>query len=165
MKSELSTIEIRALVNEMQFLTGARVDKIHNTADSVVFQLYSKEGKKFLKVAKKLLYICSEKQEALQPSQFCQLLRKYVENKRISTIKQHESERIIILSTENNSLVIELFGQANIILCDKNGIIIAALRIQASGNIVKPKAKYEFPAREVNILKIKEKEFSDLVKK
>jgi len=166
MRAELSTLDIKALAEEMQFLAGARIDRIYNSSGlDIIFQLHSKEGKQFLVISKKFFYICAEKKEIPQtPSEFCKTLRRHLEKRRIKEIKQHESERIVVISTENNDLIVELFGQANIILCGKDKMIITSARVQATGNIVKPKAKYEFPKKGANAFKLKEKEFAEIIK-
>ena len=166
MKSELSTLEIRALVNELQIIVNARMDKIYSSSKSkLLIQLHTKEGKRFLKIDKKLIYLAVEKQETpREPSEFCKLLRKYLGNKRIKEVSQHESERIIIISTANHKLIVELFGQANIILCDNDYTVLMTSRVQTSGRVVKIKSEYKFPEKKLNTFKMKEKEFFDILK-
>ncbi|MEM4336836.1 MAG: NFACT family protein [Candidatus Woesearchaeota archaeon] len=164
MKTELSSIEVKVLTEEFRFLIGSRIEKIFDSDGVVIFQLYSKEGKKFLNIEKKMIYLCSEKREGLKLSTFCKVLRKYLENKRIKEIKQHNAERIITISTENNNLIIELFGQTNIILCDRSNNVINCLRTQKTGNIVIPKTTYTYPEKGVNIFKIEETKFFDIIK-
>jgi len=166
MKSELSTLEIKVLMEEMQFLIGARIDRIFNPGKSeLIIQLHSKEGKKLLRITKNFFYIVSEKAESpSSPSEFCKLLRKFLENKRVKEIRQQESERIVMVSTESHSLIFELFGQANTVLCDRDNVVIAVSRVQPTGRVIKPREKYELPEKKKNIFEINEKEFIQLVK-
>ncbi|UCD97244.1 MAG: NFACT family protein [Candidatus Bathyarchaeota archaeon] len=69
-----------------------------------------------------------------RPSAFSTALRKHLRNGVLTEINQHEFERIIIIEVRNRGanfkLVIELFGDGNIILVDDNGIILQALTLK-----------------------------------
>jgi predicted ribosome quality control (RQC) complex YloA/Tae2 family protein len=66
-----------------------------------------------------------------RPSTFSMALRKHIRNGVISEIRQHEFERVVIIRVERKSseclLVLELFGDGNIILVDGEGIVQQAL--------------------------------------
>jgi predicted ribosome quality control (RQC) complex YloA/Tae2 family protein len=66
-----------------------------------------------------------------KPPAFCMELRKHLGNGRIQSIQQHEFERIVTLTIStregNLQLVIELFGDGNIILVSPKNNIITAL--------------------------------------
>ena len=93
------------------------------------------------------------------PKNFCMLLRKYLERGLIYKIEQIENDRIIIFYIESVSelgdnnqfrLIIELMGRnSNIILTDKEGITIDAIRklspSEDSKRLILPKALYVFP--------------------
>ena len=86
-----------------------------------------------------LLYLTEEnKNSPLQAPTFCMVLRKHLNNCRITSIEQLGLERVIRLSLEHlnemgdlctKSLYIELMGKhSNIIFCDENDIVIDSIK-------------------------------------
>lgn len=67
----------------------------------------------------------------LKPSDFCMTLRKYLGNGIIDSIRQYEFERIAEITVKNRDesyrLIIELFGEGNIILLGSENKILCAL--------------------------------------
>jgi len=67
----------------------------------------------------------------LKPPGFCMALRKYLRNGRIAEVRQHEFERIVIITVKREGseyqLVSELFGEGNIILVGPENEIVQAL--------------------------------------
>jgi len=70
-------------------------------------------------------------EKPLKPPDFCMALRKYLRNGRIKKIQQYDFERIVELVVESKAgeyrLIIELFGEGNIILVDPDDKILHAL--------------------------------------
>ena len=70
-------------------------------------------------------------EKPLTPPAFCMALRKYLRNSRLTSLEQYEFERIVILSFKTSAgvvrLVLELFGEGNIILVGEDGRILQAL--------------------------------------
>ncbi|GAH12341.1 unnamed protein product, partial [marine sediment metagenome] len=67
------------------------------------------------------------------PSQYIMSLRKYLKNRRILSVIQHNFDRIIIFELSNmegNSwkFIVELFNKGNYILLDENNIVKIAKR-------------------------------------
>ena len=66
-----------------------------------------------------------------EPPAFCMALRKYLRNAWIAGIDQYEFERIVTISFRTKTgllkLVVELFGEGNIILTNEQNLIIHAL--------------------------------------
>src|SRR3989344_7210493 len=171
-KKSISSLELAALVNEMQFLVKGKIDQIyHQEKDQLLLQLHvPSKGKKLLKVIPgKFLSLTSAKETALKPSSFCMQLRKYLANAFIKNLYQKDSERIVIFELEKPEtyfLIIELFSKGNIILTDKNYMIIAALENQEwKDRTVKPKEKYLFPPLEVNWKELSVKKLQSILKK
>ena len=64
------------------------------------------------------------------PPAFCMALRKYLRNARLSSIEQYEFERVVVLSfnaQDDFQLILELFGDGNIILVSEKAEILQAL--------------------------------------
>ncbi|MGB8780451.1 MAG: ribosome rescue protein RqcH [Candidatus Bathyarchaeia archaeon] len=65
------------------------------------------------------------------PPAFCMALRKYFRNARLSSIEQYEFERVVVLSFNAQDvdfqLILEFFGDGNIILVSENAEILQAL--------------------------------------
>ncbi|MDP3698301.1 MAG: NFACT family protein [Nanoarchaeota archaeon] len=171
-KKSISSLELAALVNEMQFLIKGKFDQIyHQERDQLLLQLHvPSKGKKLLKIIPgKFLALTSAKETALKPSSFCMQLRKYLSNAFIKNFYQKDSERIVIFELEkmeNYFLIIELFSKGNIVLTDKNNVIIAALENQEwKDRTVKPKEKYVFPPLEINWKELTAKKLQGMLKK
>ncbi|MBN2454848.1 NFACT family protein [Candidatus Woesearchaeota archaeon] len=155
----LAALEIRFLVEELQLLLGARVDRIfHPSQKELLVELYSASTKKALLRAALpyALYLASEKpSEPKQPSAFCLFLRKRLKNSRLKAFLQHSSERVVemVFSSKNGDfrLVLELFSRGNIILCDASGTILAAAERQAwSTRKIAPKQPYALPPQKLD---------------
>jgi predicted ribosome quality control (RQC) complex YloA/Tae2 family protein len=153
-KKNLSSLELAALVNELQFLVRGKISQIYQQEKKeLLFQLHAPgEGKQLLKIFPgKILHLTSVKEGTpLKPPSFSMQLRKYIGNATIKAIFQKDAERILIFELEKEkkySLVIELFSKGNIVLLDAEGKIISVLERQKwKDRTVKPGEKYIFPS-------------------
>ncbi len=153
MRTEMSSLDLLFLQNELKFLVGGKIEKIYQSAKSLrieiflsgkgTFELYFEPGK---------LFITEYKRKAPeQPPSFCMLLRKHLEGQNIIDIRQRGFERIIEIETEKNILILELFSKGNVILCDKAFNIIMPLEIQLwKDREVLPKKPYKYPPSAAN---------------
>ena len=105
------------------------------------------------------------------PSQFIQSLRKFLRNKKISSIYQHNFDRIIIFELPNNEggswkFIIELFNKGNFLILDENDIIKMAKKYKRfKDRDVLANKSYEFPQiRGNNFLNIDKEAFFELFK-
>jgi len=91
-----------------------------------------------------------------RPSNKLVSLRKHVKNRRITSIKQHGYDRVIIieLSGESDcSLYVELFGKGNMILVENNRIIFSLWYRKMRDRNLLPGKSFEFPpVRGVSII-------------
>ena len=163
---EISALDLHYLIKEMQFLSGARVDKISQPEkETVVFQFYAKgKEKQILKIAlPNLFYLAEKKPEAAEKLfGFCSALRKYLSNAKLAKIEQLNSERIakllFIAKEAEYILFVELFAKGNIILCKKDFSIIVPLRTSKfKDREIKAGVKYTFPEKEINFFDISAK--------
>ena len=171
-KKSISSLELAALMNELQFLVNGKVSQIYHPESNVLLlQLHAPgKGKQLLKIISgKWLCLTQQKETALKPSGFCMQLRKYIDNAIIKNLYQHESERIVIFEfekLEKYSLVVELFSKGNIILTDAKNVIITALESQEwKDRTIKPKEKYVFPPLEINWKELSVKKLQEILKK
>lgn len=106
-------------------------------------------------------YLVKDKGEAPQNAlNFCMVLRKYIANGKILSVKQKGNERIISFDIEHldemgdrsvKKLIFELMGKhSNIILTDENDIILDSIKrisaLTSSVREVLPKKNYFFPS-------------------
>ena len=159
MKTSLSSLELHTLVNEWQFLVGSKVDNIYHTAkkDFLFVFFAPSKGKFFLKLAlPSAMFLTAAKEEAGEPSSFCMFLRKHLAGAIVKEIAQVNSERIIKLKFQKEKetgLIIELFSKGNLILTDKDGIIVNCLERQKwSTREIKTGVKYTLPPESFDYL-------------
>ncbi len=134
MKDSMSSFDISAVVKEMQPLVGGRTEKVYHPAlDQLVLSTKIPGAKKtfiHFRVGR-WLYLSDKGLESPgPPSDFAMMLRKRITNARISSIKQQGFDRIAAIELDKDDahfdLVLELFGDGNIILVEK-GVIVQPL--------------------------------------
>ncbi|MBW2973176.1 NFACT family protein [Candidatus Woesearchaeota archaeon] len=171
MKKELSSVELKYLTDEFQQLIGSKVDKIYQPAKKeLLFSFHVPGiGKKMLRIVLPGLIWLTEVKPAMPEKihGFCALLRKYLTNARVRKIEQAGSERILEFQLETKkgeySLIIELFGKGNILLCQKGKIILPLSLQKWKDRIIKKGENYTFPSREHNPFKITAAKFKNLI--
>ena len=160
---------IHYLVDELRDeLINSRINKITcpNPSD-LIMQLKVKVNNQYknkdlfisARLDAPIIYLTNEKfVNPTTPTNFCMVLRKYLEHGLIKDIKQKDNDRLIIINilarTEldddlNLNLIIELMGRnSNIILTKEDFIIIDAMRklppSTTNSRLILPKAFYEF---------------------
>lgn len=138
-------ITIANITNELKNkLTGGRIRKIAQPEnDELILTIKSPEGNFRLLISASaslpLIYLTeNNKPSPLTAPNFCMLLRKHIENGRITGISQPGLERIIHFDIEHvdemgdlcqKTLIVEIMGKhSNIIFCDKNNRIIDSIK-------------------------------------
>ncbi len=172
-KKAISSLELAALVQELQFIVKGKVSQIyHQEKKELLLQLHAPgQGKQLLKIIPGKLLCLTDRKKAgsLRPTGFCMQLRKYINNAFIKSIQQKDSERIVVFELEKKEkyyLIVELFSKGNIVLVDGNYKIIATLTWQKwKDRTVKPGEEYLFPESRVNWKTISEPMFKSLVEK
>lgn len=174
-------IVTKAIVSELQQLSGARIDKIFEpNKNTIILGFYSK-GKNYA------LNICIDAQNyrinltthsktnPQKAPDFCMVLRKHLLGSHIKKITTTGLERVITIDCEcfndtegiiHKKLIIELMGKhCNIILINDKNIIINSLRhipnAENTSRIIIPHTEYTYPSTtKQNFLNISEfKEF------
>lgn len=161
MKKQLSALELSYLVKEWQFLIGGKMDMIYQKGkEELLLQFHiTSKGKQMLKIfLPSMMYLTQYKgQQPETPPGFCMFLRKHLKNARLQRIEQKEFERILdfTFSTKDKTLhlMIELFSDGNIVLCDDKYKILSPL---STGNwkdrTIRGGVDYTYPKREINTL-------------
>jgi len=167
-----SWLDVRAMVSEIKpYLLNAKVDKVYEICHNVLqIRFHHPVHKKTNFVIALPNYFFITKKEfdkPTSPSSFVMLLRKKIQNARLISIEQVDSERLIKLSfskEENFVFYIELIKPGNVILCDEDDLIITAYRIlEFSSRTISAKNKYEFPFKQ-DIINLNKEQFIQLLR-
>lgn len=161
----IDTPLIYALVHELrENLIGARVDKIFMPErDTVMLQVRGASGGKRLLLScsgimPRILFTEYARENPDKPPMFCMLLRKYLQNGRITEVSQPVFDRLVVLEIESynelgdlskKKLVLELTGrQSNLLLLNEEDRIIDSIHkiefLEGKRTIL-PGVRYEYP--------------------
>lgn len=173
MKERMTSVDISAILSELNEIRDAKVEKSYQlTEDEVLFKFYHyNKGKKNLIVeAGKRIHLTKYPRPAPQrPPDFPMILRKYTKNGDLKKFSQHNLDRVIewrIEKEEEYRIICELFGKGNVILCDKDDIIISSLRREEfKSRTIKRGEEYKYPSSNLNPRKLKSHEFRKTLKK
>ncbi|MFW9955583.1 MAG: ribosome rescue protein RqcH [Candidatus Thorarchaeota archaeon] len=162
MKTSMSNIDIRMIIPEIsEAAVGSFIKNIYQYGNIFVLKLYQPSGgtSQLLIQPGSRIHLTEFRRVAPRlPPKFCTVLRKYLREKKVLSIKQHELDRIVIIEIgdeeSSHKLVAELFGNGNLLLLDpKDAIFMAMHYRKMRDRDVVPKAEYVFPPpRGVDIL-------------
>ncbi len=147
----MSSLDISIVIREISGkIEGARVDKIyHHPPDEIRIKLRGDERVDLVIQAGVRFHPTRFPRESPRfPSSFAMLLRKHLESARLTEVKQHDFDRVILLNFEREEkkhLVAELFSKGNVILLDSNLRVVMPLK-----HTVKPGSIYRFPEARAN---------------
>ncbi|TFG28733.1 DUF814 domain-containing protein [Candidatus Thorarchaeota archaeon] len=154
MKDSMSNIDIHLIIPELREVTeGSFIKNVYQYSDIFVLKLYQPKGgtANLLIQPGRRLHITEYARKApRQPPHFCIVLRKYLRDKRVLSITQHDLDRIVIIEVgdekESYKLVAEMFGSGNLLLLDPKDTIFIALHYKKMRDRdIVPKAQYVFP--------------------
>lgn len=129
-------------------IEGAFVKNVQLIDEGVFkLKLSTKQGSRNLIVNPSILYLTEYKLPAKQNVYgFSAFIKKYLSNKKILSIQQHEFDRIAILEFAEFSLILEFFHESNIILTDKTNRILNSLKWRKwRDRTVRKGEEYKFP--------------------
>lgn len=133
---EFTSFDVAAVVRE---LNRTIVDSIVNNvyqldAKTILLKLHKPDKPPFslvLEAGRRLNLTEYALQKPLTPPAFCMALRKYLRNARLLIIEQYEFERVVIFWFKTHEgtlqLILELFGNGNVILLSEKGVILQAM--------------------------------------
>ncbi|MFB6076504.1 MAG: NFACT family protein, partial [Candidatus Nanohaloarchaea archaeon] len=145
MPIEISTADLIALVQELQVLEGARIDKFYQRDDEIIVHIYKPGDRKYrLLLAPGRAFLTRFKREMPErPPGFCMYLRKTLGGKVIERVEQYDFDRILRFHTDEDVIVAELFGQGNVIVTNKNDAVDGAMR--PDDDRVEMDGQYDYP--------------------
>ena len=138
-KKEFTSFDISAAIHELKnVIADSRVNNIHQQGEkTLVFKLHKIDQPPIRLVleAGKRLHLTSYAQEnPAEPPPFCMALRRNLRGAWLVGIEQYEFERIVTVTFRKKEgllkLVVELFGEGNIILTDEKNMILQALEFK-----------------------------------
>jgi predicted ribosome quality control (RQC) complex YloA/Tae2 family protein len=174
-KKEFTSFDVCAVTRELRTtLVGSRINNIYQLDSQTLlarlhkpneptFQLILQAGKRL-----HLTFYVAEKPP--RPTAFCMALRKYLRNAWLTDIEQHEFERVIVFSLRGWAgalrLILELFGDGNIILIDEQNHILQALvyKRMRDRNVLRGESFIFAPSMGRNPLKVDLTDLSDALK-
>lgn len=174
-KKEFTSFDVAATVRELrEAILSSHVNNVYqlgqktltlklHKADHPAFQLVLEAGR--------TLHLSSYAMEKPpRPTAFCMALRGHLRNAWLTSVEQHEFERVVVLSLKANKdvfrLVLEVFGDGNIILVSEGNKILQALTYKRmrDRNILRGEAFQFAPSGGKNPLRISLEELSEGLK-
>ncbi|HYB58706.1 MAG TPA: ribosome rescue protein RqcH [Candidatus Acidoferrales bacterium] len=158
LKTVMTSVDVAALVPELQVLVGAKFEKAYQlTPVELRLRFVTAQGKRDLLIeAGKRLHLTSTPFAApVTPPSFPMLLRKELRGGKISSVTQYDFDRVIEIQltreTDQRYLICELFSKGNIILADESRRIILPLRVvrSAARQIIRGQC-YEYPVTQLS---------------
>ena len=135
-KKEFSSFDIAAAIKELKTtLADSRVNNIYQLNEkTVIFKLHKTDKppiRLVIEAGRRLHATSYAEENPAEPPAFCMTLRKYLRDSWLRGIEQAEFERIVTVyfgtKTGVLKLVVELFGDGNIILTNDKDVIIHAV--------------------------------------
>jgi predicted ribosome quality control (RQC) complex YloA/Tae2 family protein len=135
-KKEFTSFDVAAVVRELkEAILNSRVKNVYQlNSKTMLFKLHGRSENAFMLVleAGRRLHLTSYALEKpLVPPAFCMALRKNLKSSWLTGVEQYEFERVVIFHFRSEigvfKLVLELFGEGNIILVDSENRILQAL--------------------------------------
>lgn len=171
MKKEMSSFDVRSVVNEMAVLKDAHMDKIFQWGNNVLLRINVQgQGKKdvFFK-DKRWLYLPERKPETpVTPQSFATFLRKYLDNARIGEIYQAGFDRVVIMEVlkadRDYKLIFEMFGGGNVLLVLDGKIVNCLIHKTMRDRSVRPGEDYIMPKRRFDPTSSSFEEFMEIMR-
>ena len=135
-KKDFTSFDVSAIVHELKAqIADSRVNNIYQLdAKTVLLKLHKTDKpplRLVMEAGRRLHLTAYSLEKPLTPPAFCMALRKHLRNAWLTGIEQHEFERIVTFHFETKTgrlgLVLELFGEGNIILTIEKGEMLQAL--------------------------------------
>ena len=166
-KRELSSIDLAALVTELNRYAGAKVDKAYLYDDDLL-RLKLRDfdrGRVELMIEVgdvKRAHVADPEHVADAPGRppnFAKMLRNRLSGADFAGVEQYEFDRILTFEferdDENTTIVAELFGQGNVAALDETGEVVGSLStVRLKSRTVAPGAQYEYPSSRLNPLDV-----------
>ncbi|HDD67310.1 MAG TPA: DUF814 domain-containing protein [Candidatus Thorarchaeota archaeon] len=173
MKDTMSNVDIRMILPELQqAAVGSFIKNVYQYGEVFVLKLYLPGGgtSQLLIEPGRRIHLTEFRRAAPRnPPKFVTVLRKYLREKKLLSVTQHDLDRIVILEVgdaeDTYKLVAELFGSGNLLLLDpENRIFIARKYRKMRDRDIMPKAIYQFPPpRGIDVFTVETERITEIV--
>lgn len=170
MKEQMESLEIAASLRELKDLEGGFVKKIYKPGEKeILLRIYVPgEGNKMLlfKLGKGLYLTERDKDNPMKPGDYVMLMRKFLSNAKIKSIRQHEFDRVVVmeLSTKRKlRLIFEIFGKGNLILDGEEHILLPYRSESWSHRELKEGSEYKYPPSRIQPFEIDKERFVEIL--
>ncbi len=165
---EVPNLSIAYLLRELEpLVVGAFIERAQDLEKNwFKLRLRSKNGTLHLVFSPKGFFVANYRVDARQQSSgFGAFLGKRIQGKKILSLEQLGSERIVKLSVEGFALVAELFGKGNLLLLDSDGKILKPYKRESwrARTLAKGEAYQLPPKRGVSPAELKLEDFISLL--
>ncbi|UCF45313.1 MAG: NFACT family protein [Candidatus Bathyarchaeota archaeon] len=154
-KKEFSSFDVAVVVHELkEAIANSRVSNIYQFDAKTLLLKLHKTGcpplRLVMEAGRRLHLTAYALEPPRVPPTFCMALRKYLRGAWIAKVKQYEFERIVTLYFNTKMgvmrLILELFGEGNLILAGEKGEILQALTFKRmrDRNIIRHEI-FQFP--------------------
>lgn len=174
-KKEFTSFDVAATVRELrESILSSHVNNVYQLGPkTLMLKLYKAEYPAFqlvLEAGRRLHLTAYVMEKPPRPTAFCMALRGYLRNAWLMSIEQYEFERVVILSLKTKKgvlrLVLEVFGEGNVILVGEDNKILQALTYKRmrDRSILRGEAFQFAPSAGKNPLRISFEELSEGLK-
>ncbi|MFW6196993.1 MAG: NFACT family protein, partial [Thermoplasmatota archaeon] len=170
MKSQMESLEIAALVDELKELEGGFIKKVYKPGKKeILLRVYVPgEGNKMLlfKLGKGLYLTEREKDNPMKPGDYVMLMRKFLGNAKIKSIRQHEFDRVVVMelaSKRKLRLIFEIFGKGNLILDGEDHILLPYRSESWSHRELKEGSEYKYPPSRIQPFELDKEKFIEII--
>ncbi|MBN1455915.1 MAG: NFACT family protein [Methanomicrobia archaeon] len=167
----MSSVDVAAVVIELQELVGARLVKAYQHGkDEIRLKLHQKDRGSLdliIEAGKRIHLTRYKRPTPRLPSSFAMYIRKHLGGGRLAAIQQLDFDRIVALTLERwdkkTTLLAELLPRGNLVLVDEEEQIMLPLRRKSfATREIKVRTKYERPPSRVNPLTVTVEELKAL---
>ncbi|XP_078672293.1 ribosome quality control complex subunit NEMF-like isoform X3 [Branchiostoma floridae x Branchiostoma belcheri] len=153
MKGRFSTVDLRAILTEIKdSVLGMRVANVYDIDNKTyLIKLVKTDEKKMLLLESgtRLYSTSFDWPKNMMPSGFSMKLRKHLRTRRLISIQQLGSDRIVDMQFGENEaayhLIVELYDRGNLILTDYEYTILNLLRTRTEGEDVRFAVREKYP--------------------
>lgn len=130
---EISAVELMLAVKELQNLVSSSFKGMRQLGEGSFLIEFSRERKNVALYIKLNRLVCETRfvEEKTEQSDFASVVKKKLEGNTLTSIEQHDSDRIIVMSFEGatkRELIIEMLGKGNVVLVNEKKVVELSYR-------------------------------------
>jgi len=171
-RMELTALDVHYLVQELQQLTDAKVEKVYQSQTDrkdILLQMYLREWPKlFLRVQAPGLVCLEEEKPAYPqvPPAFAMFLRKYLVGARLQKAEQIGFDRIVKLAftgKHESELILELLPPGNIIMLADGKVKNLAEQQRHKDRTIRGGVQYEPPPPQIDLRTVSDEKLAQMI--